>query len=90
MASLNDRLRKLEAHRQAQAISLSDERQTDFERHFRLIESCQAELEGEIPPHEIMPRAASPEVIAWLRSSPGWDTEEGRALLDYWQENVRS
>lgn len=100
MASLNDRLQKLEA--KAAPPYGDSGASPEMDRLLDAIEDARREIEG-LPPAEPPPRkrcytAADresdihflEEVIPEYRANEGWQSEEARAVLGAWEEEIKA
>lgn len=94
--SLRDRLEKLERLECLAAPNTGQGRSRVMERLLHTLENARRELDG----RELLPdlpytqedreddRRFLEETIHAYRAGPGWQTEEARAILDYWQEQT--
>lgn len=97
MASLRERLRRLEAR----AAALQPKRiPVVISVLLKAIERRRADLRGEEPPpysqeeledmhREDLEIVAGGGVVGYLRKSGGWDSPESAAVLDQWEEDAR-
>lgn len=91
MASMNDRLRQIEATRQTWTRSASQT--AALERYCELVKHVQKNgRDVPVPDHLLAHRDQEKELslIAWLRSSgSGWDTDpEAIAFLAKWEKDL--
>jgi hypothetical protein len=94
--SLRDRLEKLEGRAAAHA-SPAPQRSRAMERYFHAHENARREIEGREPLPDLPytdedredDRRCLAEVIPAYRTSPGYQSGEGKDFLDQWEQETR-
>jgi hypothetical protein len=92
--SLRDRLEKLESR---SAEREAPQRSRVMERYFHAHENARREIEGREPLPELPytdedredDRRCLEEIIPRYRSSPGYQSGDGKAFLDQWEQSIR-
>jgi hypothetical protein len=97
MGSLDKRLERLEALAGGKAGPPGGARSRVMERYLHTYENARREIEG----RELLPdlpyteedheddRRFLEETIPAYRELPGWQSEEGRAILNWWEQHTR-
>jgi hypothetical protein len=93
--SLHKRLERLEGL--SGAAALPPERSRTMERWLHLHENARREIEGREPLPDLprteegreVDRRCLEQVIPSYRTSPGYQSGEGKAFLDHWEQCIR-
>jgi hypothetical protein len=95
--NLRTRLERLEALVAAQEEPTQRSHERTWERYFHAHENARRRIEGREPLPELPyteedredDRAFLEELIPAYRARPGWQSGEGKAVLDRWEQDTR-